>query len=329
MSSKTDMRVDILLRTLADGEFHSGEEIANALGVSRATIWKLMKKLESWQIPLYSVTGKGYKIPGGLELLESSWLREVLTKAGSQFSNIHVLTSVDSTANFIAQHWRENPNKTVVCIAEHQTQGRGRKGRAWISPFAANLYFSIGIQVPLGLSALGGISLAVGISLANTLNRYSNQPIKIKWPNDLLVDNRKLAGILVEASGDSNDKSFLNIGIGLNWNMQTEQGKAIDQPWINLADLVDDSCSRSQILADILLELEQAFDAYQSDGLKIVARQWASLSALYRQPVRIVRTNDQLDGIEIGIESSGALKVATDSGEQIVHSGEVSLRRRH
>lgn len=327
MSSKTDTRIDTLLRTLSDGKFHSGEVIAEKLGISRAAIWKHIKKLSDWQIPVYSVRGRGYQIPGGLDLLDSELLIKDLIAAGSQFKKIHVLTSIDSTADYVAKEWRQSPGESLVCIAEHQSQGRGRKGRAWVSPFAANLYFSIGVQVPLGLSALGGISLAVGISLANTLNRYANHPIKIKWPNDLLVDNQKLAGILVEASGDSTDNSFLNIGIGINWNMQQEQGEAIDQPWINLKQLVDKTVSRNQILSDLLIELEHAFADYQHNGLQLISKQWNSLSALYRQPVTLIRANDRINGIEVGIDSSGALKLATDAGEQIVHSGEVSLRK--
>jgi len=328
MSSKTDLRVDSLLRILADGKFHSGETIAEKLQVSRAAIWKLIKKLKEWQITIYSVRGRGYQIPGGLALLDSDAISTSLSKNGSEFNKVFVLTSIDSTANFVAEQWKKAPGESMVCIAEHQTQGRGRKGRPWVSPFAANLYFSIGIQMPLGLSALGGISLAVGISLANTLNRYTRQSIKIKWPNDLLVDNQKLAGILVEASGDSNDNSFLNIGIGINWDMQTAQGELIDQPWTNLKKLVTSELKRSQILSDVLIDLEKTFSEYQQNGLQILGKQWNVLSALYRQPVTLLRANDRINGIEAGIDPSGALRLATDNGEKIIHSGEVSLRKR-
>lgn len=338
MTNKTVLRTEKLLRILADGKFHSGEKIAESLNISRTAVWKLIQKVSEWQVKIYSVRGKGYQIPDGLLLLDENFLTQKLVAANSRFKKLHVKTSIDSTANFVAELWKQKSRKQeslkqqseqpIICVAEHQTEGRGRKGREWVSPFAANLYFSIGVELPLGLSALGGISLAVGMSLATTLNQLSNHPIKIKWPNDLLVNNKKLAGILVEASGDSNDSSFLNIGIGINWNMQTEQAEMIDQPWINLKKLVSESTCRNTILAQILIDLDKTLLEYEKTGLNFYADRWNELSAYYRQPVTIHRMNDKIEGIEVGIENNGALRLETKQGIQLFHSGEVSLRKR-
>ncbi|WP_444996853.1 bifunctional biotin--[acetyl-CoA-carboxylase] ligase/biotin operon repressor BirA [Aliikangiella sp. IMCC44359] len=327
MTNKTILRIEALLRCLADGRFHSGESLAEQLEVSRTAVWKLIQKIISWQVNIYSVRGKGYKIPGGLKLLDAEFLSGALVN-NHHFTQVDVLTSIDSTADYIARKWKQEPFKGRVCIAEHQTAGRGRKGRPWVSPFGANLYFSIAVQLPLGLSALGGISLAVGISLAKTLNHLTTEPVKIKWPNDLLLNNQKLAGILVEAIGDSNDSSFLNIGVGINWDMQLNQGQSIDQPWANLCDIVSKQLTRSEVLAKLLVGIDKTLTLYQASGFTPFVSSWQSLSALYMQPVTIFTPQGKVEGKEVGIENNGALRLETIDGIQIFHSGEVSLRKR-
>ncbi len=329
MTNKTLARIELVLRKLSDGKFHSGQSIAKELGVSRTAVWKLIQKIESWQVEIYSIRGRGYQIPGGLELLDEETLQQAANLNNHLFKQVTVLTSVDSTADFLAQQWKKQPGVGQVCIAEHQTSGRGRKGRPWVSPFGANLYFSIGVELPLGLSALGGLSLAVGICLCQTLNRFAENQIRIKWPNDLLVDDKKLAGILVEASGESSDKSFLNIGVGVNWNMLNEQGKAVDQPWINLKKLVVEGTSRNDILADILTSLDGALIDYLNNGFCRFASKWSELSAMYQQKVVLHLPHQQIEGIEVGVESNGALKLETVEGVKVFHSGEVSLRKKY
>ena len=327
MSLRSLARVDTLLRLLADGKFHSGQSIAIELGVSRTAIWKMIQKIQSWQLEVYSVRGRGYQIPGGLKLIDEATLAARVRQNNRLFRQVKVLTSIDSTADYLARDWKQSPGEGRVCIAEHQTKGRGRKGRPWVSPFARNLYFSIGVQLPLGLSALGGVSLAVGICLCRLLNRVSHQKISIKWPNDLLLGGRKLAGILVEASGDSNDSSFLNIGVGLNWNMPEPLGSEIDQPWCNLSKVLSPQISRNQVLADMLLALDQSLRNYLDSGLDSFISDWPDLSACFEQRVTIFRANQQFEGVETGIDSSGALRLKTGRGTELILSGEVSLRR--
>jgi BirA family biotin operon repressor/biotin-[acetyl-CoA-carboxylase] ligase len=311
---------------MSDGKFHSGQTLAQSLGVSRTAIWKLVSKLESWQIPIYAVRGKGYKIPGGLELIDRELLSRNVQQKLSLFSEIEVLPTIDSTSSYLTRSWKENPGVGRVCIAEHQTQGRGRKGRSWVSPFGANLYFSLGLNLPLGLSALGGLSLAIGIGLTKLLNQYTNQKVSLKWPNDLLVGQRKMAGILVEASGDSNDNSFLNIGIGINWDMHLEQAE-IDQPWINLKELLEANVERNQILATILISLDQMLAEYINQGFDKFRADWNEQSAYIGQSVELHTRNGVIIGKEVGVDKTGAIILATKDGEKNFYSGEVSLRQ--
>ncbi len=337
MQMDTNKRINQLLSVLADGEFHSGQHLADKIGISRTAIWKLMAKLQSWEIEIYSVKGKGYKIPDGLNLIDKGKLYSLVENKLKHFPKIDLLTTIDSTSTYISNKWDESSKKRSaentnsialgrVCIAEHQSNGRGRKGNKWISPFGANLYFSIGIELPVGLSVLGGLSLAIGIGLTETINKVTAQKVKLKWPNDLLCENKKLAGILVEASGDSNDTSFINIGIGINWDMPEKFSKEINQPWVNLLDILSKKIDKTTIMANLLIELDQTIDQFIKHGFESFNKKWDKNSAFIGQPVTIKTHNGDVDGIEKGIDRTGAIRVLTSHGEKMFYSGEVSLR---
>lgn len=325
MKIATLERLQKLVLLLSDGKFHSGVSLAEELAVSRTAIWKLVSKLESWQIEVFAVKGKGYKIPGGLHLIDSQYLSDNMLSRAKLFSNIKVLPTVDSTSTYLTQWWKEEPGYGRICISEHQAAGRGRKGRKWVSPFGANLYFSLGLNLPMGLSALGGLSLAIGIGLTKLLNSHTNKKISLKWPNDILVDGEKLAGILVEASGDSTDNSFLNIGIGINWDMQSD-GETIDQPWTNLKSIVDQQIGRNEILSLILLEIDKLLVQYIESGFDGFRDDWPQQSAFYQKPILIHTRSGLVSGVEIGVDKSGAIIIKTKEGEKSFYSGEVSLR---
>jgi len=333
-SMASQQRLQALIQRLADGQFHSGQSLADELKVSRTAIWKMVSKLKQWQINVFSVKGKGYKIANGLRLLDHHKIEQGLKDKTQFFSRLVTFPSVDSTSSYIAREWKQKPGSSLVCVTEHQLKGRGRKGRRWISPFASNLYFSMGFSLPFGLNALGGLSLAVGICLARVLNRYTSEPVKLKWPNDLLIDGKKLAGILVEASGDHLDTSFINLGIGINWQMASDED--IDQHWCNLKDYLLTSQSvvkpvskpmdRNELLIQILLALDGCLQCYCDDGFDYFAKQWSDYSAFIDQPICLETRQGKVFGKEVGINPNGAIRVMTNSGESIFYSGEVSLR---
>jgi BirA family transcriptional regulator, biotin operon repressor / biotin---[acetyl-CoA-carboxylase] ligase len=320
-------RLQRLVILLSNGEFHSGENLAKHLSVSRTAIWKLVNKLQSWQINIKAIRGKGYIIVGGLTLLDANYLNQQISLHAKLFTEIEVLPTVDSTSSYLARNWHGRIGGGRICVAEHQTEGRGRKGRKWISPFGSNLYFSLGVNLPMGLSALGGLSLAVGIGLSKLLNRYTDRPVKLKWPNDLLVDNRKLAGILVEASGDSNDNSFLNVGVGINWDMLDLSGE-VDQPWSNLKQIIGDEIDRNRMLAIILLGIDKLLEEYIVNGFDSFRAEWECQSAFINKPIVLITRNGRISGVETGIDKSGAIRIKTAEGDKSFFSGEVSLRAR-
>ena len=212
--------MDRLLQILSDGEYHSGEELGQLLGISRTAIWKQMQKVESLGLPVDSQKGCGYRISGGLDLLFHDDVHGQLSqKAKGLLKKLEIESTVAST-NELAKQRAETENASgLVVLAEQQTQGRGRRGRQWVSPYGCNLYLSLVWGFDGGVSALEGLSLAVGIAVQKAVARIGGQSLELKWPNDLLWQQRKIGGILLEVIGDPAGFCQVIIGIGLNVDM--------------------------------------------------------------------------------------------------------------
>lgn len=226
----------------------------------------------------------------------------------------------------------------AIFLAEQQTAGQGRRGRTWASPPAANLYMSVSRRFRQDLAALSGLSLVVGVSLAEALNSpnfcrsgfsrgSSTSPtISVKWPNDLTADGRKLAGILINLRSDSEGGSVAVIGIGINIRMPADAAREIDQPWCDLSQLGFEDVSRNAIAAAVLDQLLPALDQFENDGLAAFLPRWQALDALAGKQVRVLDGAQVHEGISLGITDSGALRIRQDEQERAFHSGEVSLR---
>ena len=202
-----------LLKCLSDGEFHSGEDLGEMIGVSRAAISKHIKGIQEWGLDIYRVQGKGYKLANQLDMLDQEKL-----SAPSPDASLELIPIIGSTN----QHLLERTNTLEsgsVCIAEYQAAGRGRRGREWVSPFGANLYLSMYWRLDAGMAAAMGLSLVVGVAVVEALEEMGVEGIKLKWPNDLYHNDKKLAGILVELSGQSGGAAHIVIGLGLNLSM--------------------------------------------------------------------------------------------------------------
>lgn len=311
------------LKLLSDGRFHSGEELGALLGVSRAAVWKTLKKFEQIGIDVISIKGKGYCIQGGLDLLDQATIQ-----AQHQGSlNIQVFPQVDSTNSYLLG--QERPERQV-CLAESQTAGRGRRGRAWVSPFAQNLYISIGWGFEGGVAALEGLSLVIGLAVIRCLRRQGFNELKLKWPNDILYQDKKLGGVLIEMRGDPAGYCLSVIGVGLNVSMNPSYSAAIGQPWVSLNDIfIEQGVSfigRNQLASSLLAEIELILSGYHANGFSAYKNEWISAASYLNQEVYIYRGNDVQMGIFRGVDDTGALVLDIDGKEQIFHGGEVSLR---
>lgn len=315
-----------LLRLLADGEVHSGEALGEVLGVSRAAVWKQLQKLEPLGLRVESVKGRGYRLPDGLDLLDADDIhRQLSTATAELLTQLQVFDQVDSTNARLLAALETGGGHGEVMLAEQQTAGRGRRGRVWESPFASGVSISIGWQFSGGVQLLEGLSLAVGVALARALARFEVPDVRLKWPNDVWCRGRKLAGVLLELSGDLTDRCAVVIGIGLNMRLPAAAAAAIDQPWIDLAE-VRPGISRNALVAAMLDELLPMLAAYPQAGFAGWQKEWLALDQFAGAEVCLQSAQQRWCGTERGVDGSGALLLEIDGERKAFHGGEVSLR---
>lgn len=317
-----------LLEPLSDGNFHSGQALATRFGVSRTAIWKQIANLSALGIEFEKVRGQGYRIVGGLDLLNAPRIQSGLQPDAARLVHeINVHTSIDST-NAELQRQSLVPERASVCLAETQTAGRGRRGRHWVSPFGSSIYMTVGWRFQGGAEALEGLSLAVGVLLCESLAALGVEGLALKWPNDVLLDGRKLAGILVEVSGDLSGPCNALIGIGINVRLPTVAAEAIEQAWADLRAVAAPELTRNTIVATLLNRLLPALADYERSGFGVWQERWQALDAYAGKPVLIDNSGRRTAGVARGVDERGSLLLQTESGTQRVFGGEVSLRPR-
>jgi BirA family transcriptional regulator, biotin operon repressor / biotin---[acetyl-CoA-carboxylase] ligase len=322
------MAKTMLLPLLASGEYRSGQDLALALGVSRTAVWKQLNKLADLGLEIESVKGRGYRIPGGIDLLDGQALRTALSpQAANLLSQLVLLETVDSTNAEAMRQLESGAVSGLVCTAEQQSAGRGRRGREWVSPFARNLYVSVVWEFHQGAAALEGLSLAVGVAVARALAACNLPPVKLKWPNDVLFDDAKLGGVLLEMTGDAAGACQLIVGLGLNVAMPPSTGAAIDQAWTDVASIAEgDYPRRNALLAALLNEVLPLLATFESEGFASWRTEWQALDAFAGKPVVLHTGGEPVAGTARGVDRRGALQLETASGIQAVYGGEISLR---
>ncbi|WP_226666592.1 bifunctional biotin--[acetyl-CoA-carboxylase] ligase/biotin operon repressor BirA [Microbulbifer aggregans] len=324
--SKALSQIRPLLQLLADGEVHSGESLGEALGVSRAAVWKQLQKLEQLGLAVASVKGRGYQLPGGLDLLDAESISSGLSAAAKPLlGELVVYDQADSTNARVLAALDSGVGHGQVVLAEQQTAGRGRRGRSWASPFAGGISLSIGWQFQGGVQLLEGLSLAVGVALARALEKFAVPGVRLKWPNDVWCQGRKLAGVLLELSGDLTDRCAVVVGIGLNMRLPAAAADAIDQPWIDL-EQVRPGISRNQLVSEMLNQLLVLLESYPKAGFGPWREPWQALDQFAGAEVCLQSAQQRWCGIERGVDQTGALLLETDGEIRAYHGGEISLR---
>lgn len=334
MKSVTDMPHEpgaltfTLLRLLRDGEFHSGEVLAQQLGISRASVSNALRDVEGYGLKLYSVRGRGYCLSHPPQWLDAKRIAAQMGERGKNF-HIEILDSAASSNTLLLQRARQDaatPNGSVLAV-EWQSGGRGRLGRAWHSGLGNALTFSLLWRFDCGLSALSGLSLAAGVALIRALRGLGITGAQLKWPNDVLGNRGKLAGILIETQGDMLGPSTVVIGIGLNLYLQSQVLRHIDQPVSCLAEIAPGVPERNQLLAVILLELGSVLREFAGHGFAALRAEWQSYHGLQNQLVQLsLPDGSRVAGIARGVADDGALELETAQEIRRFNVGEVSLR---
>lgn len=317
-----------LLSYLSDGQFHSGEDLAVELGVSRTAVWKQIKKLNTiLPVKIISVQSKGYKVEEPMTVLDKNEILAYLpAEFHTQLNQLEVLLECSSTNQYLLERLEQNQFKNCVVLAETQTQGRGRRGRSWTSPFASNIYMSLSWHLDISIAEMAGLSLVVAISVARALQTFRINDVMLKWPNDVYVDGQKLAGVLLELRGESNSPCNAIIGIGVNVNMPKEAAGNIDQPWVDMQQLLKRQVNRNEVVAMILKELIPRLQQFNNDGFAGFIEQWDQLDLLAGNAINIEGHTHLSKGIARGVDKQGALLVEEQGEVQPLYSGEVSIR---
>ena len=308
-----------LISLLADGEFHSGEQLGEKLGMSRAAINKHVQTLRDWGVDVFTVPGKGYSLPEPIQLLDSSRIVSQLDGG-----NVAVLPVIDSTNQYLLERIGELKSGDA-CVAEYQQAGRGRRGRKWFSPFGANLYLSMYWRLEQGPAAAIGLSLVIGIVMAEVLQGLGAEKVRVKWPNDLYLDDRKLAGILVELTGKTGDAAQIVIGAGINLTMRNVSSEVVNQGWVNLQE-AGIHIDRNALAVNLIAELRKALQTFEQEGLSPWLSRWKALDNFIDRPVKLIIGDREIFGISRGIDTQGALLLEQDGVIKPWMGGEISLR---
>src|SRR6187401_879804 len=261
------------LRRLADGRFHSGEEMARSLNRSRATLSEALKRAPKMGIELFSIPGKGYRVAEPIDFLDAAAIARAL-EARDPRVHLEVVDEIESTSTRLLELASAGAPSGTCLAAEWQSSGRGRRGRAWVSRLGGSLTFSLLWRFDRGAGHLGGLSLAVGEAVARALSICGARRVQVKWPNDVVADFRKLAGILVETSGEMQGPSVAVIGVGINYRLGERTVDRIDQPVTDVASCAQAVPSRNELLAAVLANLAGVLAEFEARGFAPLREAW-------------------------------------------------------
>lgn len=316
-----------ILLALAGGDFCSGEWLGEKNDISRSAIGKHIQALQKLGLDIYSVTGKGYCLSTPIKLLERNAIIEV-----SQLKDvlIQVETVVSSTNDLIKQGLLNktinNKESGTTIFSEAQTAGRGRRGKEWISPLGASLYFSTHWRFEQGISATMGLSLVVGIAIVDALTELGVSDLGLKWPNDIYYQGRKLAGILVELEGQGSDSCDIIIGAGINVKLPNNVDEKIDQPFADLNETRLE-LDRNVIAGTILRHLIVHLKVFEQTGFTEFVSHWHEYDCFIGHQVQLHMGQRVVVGIADGVDAQGGIVLNIDNKTQSFYGGEISLRK--
>ncbi len=323
-------RREALLALLADGAVHAGDRLGARLGCTRAAVWKQVAALRAMGLPVAAVRGVGYQLPGGAELLDGARVAALLPdRVRAALALLRVYFAIESTSLALLAAPPPAPGEVTVCLAEYQHGGRGRRGRRWLSPATRGLCLSLGWRLERGGRDLPALSLVAGLAVLRALAATGAPGLRLKWPNDVLADGGKLAGILVDVIGEAAGPLYVVIGVGINVHGLPE-GEAVGRegglPPVSLAALLPLPPSRNALAAGLVAELHAALLAFEAHGFAPFRADWQAADALAGRPVVVSGAGPELRGTARGIGEDGALLVDVAGERRRLLAGDVSLR---
>jgi BirA family biotin operon repressor/biotin-[acetyl-CoA-carboxylase] ligase len=314
-----------LLTLLADGAFHSGTDLGAQLGVTRAAINKAVQALQLTGLEIHCIPGRGYRLLESLDPLSTDRITGLLVSRDRSLE-IEVLESTVSTSQELIGSDRDfRPGR--ICLAEVQLAGRGRRGRHWVASPYQNIVMSMSWRFETGPAGLAGLSLAAGTAVIKALEKLGVRGAGLKWPNDILLQGRKLAGLLVDLRGEAAGPALVVLGLGLNVAISEADANRIDQPWAMLREVLPGPIERNRLAALLIDELADTFQQFAEQGFEPYREEWERLHVYQNCPVHLDLGETRMSGTVVGIDSHGNLRLRDTRGQvRAFHSGEVSLR---
>jgi BirA family biotin operon repressor/biotin-[acetyl-CoA-carboxylase] ligase len=321
-----------LFGLLADGELHSGTELAAALDISRTAVWKQIRQLAELDVTVEAQAGQGYRLPLPVEPLDQdAILAAVQPEARSSLQQLDVLWATGSTSDFLLQNAATGAGRANVCVAEYQSGGRGRRGRKWFAPAGAGICLSVAWHFSSSPASLSCLGLAAGVGVLRALRVGGINDAQLKWPNDIILDHGKLAGILVDVKGEAGGPLQAVIGVGLNFSVDPETRDAIGRaggvPPAGLTMAGERSpLGRNRMAGSLISEIVQVLQQFEREGFAALAGEWRAADYLCDRSVEVQTDNSSVMGVARGISVDGQLQVEVDGKLHTLVSGDVSVR---
>lgn len=331
MNKKLNPALLKIVNRLRDGNYHHGKTLGETCKLTPSGVWRIVQKLKQYGVALESLQAKGYRLPEPLILLEKNKIKAQLKQLAfstktdiSAKLQIELFESIPSTNTYL----KTKPAKLTVCLAEQQTQGRGRLNREWYSPFAQNIYLSLLYSFEKEVSELAGLSLVTSLAVLKALHSLGvDEQVFVKWPNDVYYDNKKLAGSLIEIQPEGPGVFQVIIGIGLNVNM-VEDNHSVSQPWISLRKILGTYVDRNILCARLLHYLLLNLEQFKTEGFAPFAQAWMRSDCLNHKTVTIKNVNEKIQGYVMGINDQGHLLLKLANGNiRAFSAGETSILR--
>jgi len=316
-----------ILTILTDGKFHTGEAIGKQLNLTRSAVWKALKSLDQLGLVVNSDTRKGYQLSGGLELLdEKKILSHLSSKTRDNITALQLFDDIDSTNTYLLENVNTLKSGTIV-LAEHQSDGKGRRGRTWLSPFGKHIYFSMLWHFNKDSAELSGLSLVVAIAVCRAIKAIGiEHPIQLKWPNDIWANDKKCGGVLLEMLAEPHEVTRVVMGVGINVDF-TGTTNNLDTRCTDMASLTKKSVSRNFLVAHLINQLMSAINTFSINGFKAFFDEWNALDCTKDKTVTLLQANKAIQGISQGVNTNGALLLSnTENRINTYVTGDVSLR---
>lgn len=317
-----------LLAVLADGAFHSGQGLAARAGVSRTAVWKHLRSLRAAGLEMESVRGRGYRLRQSLDLFDPERLRAELAAAGrSPPLGLEVLFETDSTNRYLLDRFAGPSLHARAVLAEHQTAGRGRGDNAWLSAPASGICLSLGWYFDAAPASFTALSLAAGVATAEALQQAGCPRVRLKWPNDIIVDGAKLGGILIESRGQGAGACDLVVGTGINIRLPGDMARRIDRQVIDVSTLLAPVSPSRNRLAGLLIDRTAAMlEEFGRHGFAAFSDRWRALDCCRGREAVLLLPASRRTGRVIDIDENGLLIMDVEGERMKFSSGELSLR---